>query len=47
GFDLGNMPEGNYVLDADAPGFATTHEQSITITPDRPTELTVTLRIGN
>ncbi|HEY4354481.1 MAG TPA: TonB-dependent receptor [Acidobacteriaceae bacterium] len=46
-FALNNVPAGNYVLDADAPGFATTHEASVTIASDKPTELTVTLRIGN
>ena len=46
-FALSNVPPGNYVLDADASGFATTHEESVVIAPDKPTELTVTLRIGN
>ena len=46
-FALSNVPPGTYVLDADAPGFATTHESSVIIAADKPTELTVTLRIGN
>jgi iron complex outermembrane recepter protein len=46
-FTLGNLPAGDYVLDADAPGFATTHEASVTIAADKPTELAVTLHIGN
>jgi iron complex outermembrane recepter protein len=46
-FAISNLPPGNYVLDADAPGFATTHEASVTVVADKPTEMTVTLRIGN
>jgi iron complex outermembrane receptor protein len=46
-FSLNNIPAGDYVLDADAPGFATTHEASVRVAADKPTELTVTLRIGN
>ena len=46
-FALSNVPAGNYVLDADAPGFATTHEASVNIAADKPAEMTVTLRIGN
>ena len=46
-FALTNVPAGNYVLDADAPGFATTQEANVTVVADRPTDLSVTLRIGN
>ncbi len=46
-FSLSNVPPGDYVLDADAPGFATTHEARVTVAADKPTDLTVTLRIGN
>jgi iron complex outermembrane receptor protein len=42
-----NVPAGDYILDADAPGFATTNQQSVTVAADKPTELMVTLRIGN
>ena len=30
-FAISSVPPGNYVLDADAPGFATTHEASVSI----------------
>ena len=46
-FTLVNVPAGNYILDADAPGFATTHETSVSVAAGAPTELSVTLRIGN
>jgi iron complex outermembrane receptor protein len=46
-FALSNMPPGDYILDADAPGFATTHEASVTVAADKPAQLTVTLRIAN
>ena len=46
-FALNNVPAGNYILDADAPGFATTHEDSVAVTADKPLDLPVTLRIGN
>jgi iron complex outermembrane receptor protein len=46
-FKLSNVPAGDYILDADAPGFATTHEGSVIVASDKPTELTVSLRIGN
>ncbi len=46
-FVLSGLPAGNYVLDADAPGFATTHQASVTAATEKPTEVTVTLRIGN
>ena len=46
-FTIGNVPAGNYVLDADAAGFATTHEADVTVLADKPTEMSVTLRIGN
>ncbi len=42
-----SLPVGDYILDADAPGFATTHEASVVIAAGKPTEMTVTLRIGN
>ena len=45
-FALSNVPAGNYVLDADAPGFATTHQENVTIATEAA-DLTVTLRIGN
>ncbi len=46
-FTLNNLPAGTYVLDADAPGFATTHEANVAVGSDKGLELTVTLRIGN
>jgi iron complex outermembrane receptor protein len=46
-FVLSNVPAGDYILDADAPGFATTQEESVIVSADKPAELTVTLRIGN
>jgi len=46
-FTLSNVPAGNYVLDADAPGFATTHEASVNIAGEKPAEMTIVLRIGN
>ena len=46
-FAFSNLPAGDYILDADAPGFATTHEASVIVGTDKPTELTLTLRIGN
>ena len=46
-FTLSSLPAGSYILDADAAGFATTHESSVMITAGTPTEMNVTLRIGN
>lgn len=46
-FTIGGLPAGSYVLDADAPGFATTHQASVAVSGDKATDLTVTLRIGN
>jgi iron complex outermembrane receptor protein len=46
-FSVSNIPPGNYILDADAPGFATTHEASVTVVAGKPMEMTVTLRINN
>ena len=46
-FTLSDVPAGIYILDADAPGFATTHQASVAVAADRPTALSVTLRIGN
>ncbi len=46
-FALSNVPAGDYILDADAPGFATTHEASVVVAADARPALTVTLRIGN
>ena len=46
-FALSNVPAGGYILDADAPGFATTHEEDVVFTADQPANLNVTLRIGN
>lgn len=46
-FVLSSVPAGDYILDADAPGFATTHESNVVISADKPAELNLTLRIGN
>src|SRR6185437_5562840 len=46
-FQINDVPSGDYVLDADAPGFATMHQDSVTIAADKPANLPITLRIGN
>ncbi|SEC37277.1 TonB-dependent receptor [Terriglobus roseus] len=46
-FLISNVPVGTYILDADAPGFATTHEASVTVDAGKVTTMNVTLRIGN
>ena len=46
-FKLTDVPAGSYVLDADAPGFATTHQENVIVADGKLTEVPVTLRIGN
>ena len=45
-FSFDHLPPGSYVLDADAAGFATTHDASVTVTAGQPAERNVTLRIA-
>ena len=46
-FMINDVPTGEYILDADAPGFATTHEESVAVAAGNANEVTVTLRISN
>jgi iron complex outermembrane receptor protein len=46
-FQFTNLAPGTYALDVDAPGFATSRRTGVTVTSDRPTELSIPLQLGD
>ena len=46
-FSFSALPAGSYVLDADAPGFSTSHQNAVQVSDDKPTELTLTLKLAD
>lgn len=46
-FSVAGLPEGTFVVDVDAPGFAVTQKQNVVVTADSTVELSVVLRISD